>query len=123
MATIGQIGEFRPEEERISAYLEQIQLFFVANSIADGKNNFVANSIANGKQVAVLLPVVGVMTYALLQDLLVLTKPQEKTFVKLSTTLTSHYEPKPIVITECFHFHRRNQSSGESVAEYVAELR
>ena len=111
MATIGQMGEFRPEEERISAYLERIQLFFVANSIADGK------------QVAVLLSVVGAKTYALLRDLLAPTKPQEKTFAELSTTLKSHYEPKPIVITERFHFHRRNQSSGESVAEYVAELR
>lgn len=34
----------------------------------------------------------------------------------------SHYEPKLIVIIECFHFHRCNQASGESVAEYVAEL-
>ena len=55
--------------------------------------------------------------------MLALTKPQEKSFAELSTTLTSHYEPKPIVITERFHFHRWEQVSGESVAEYVAELR
>ena len=111
MTTIGRIGEFKPDEEQISAYLERIQLFFTANSIAEEK------------QVAVLLSVVGPKTYALLRDLLAPTKPQEKSFTELSTTLKNHYEPKPIVITERFHFHRRNQASGESVAEYVAELR
>jgi len=111
MTSIGQIGEFKPDEERISAYLERIQLFFVANSIADEK------------KVAVLLSVIGAKTYALLRDLLAPTKPQDKSFDELATTLTTHFEPKPIVITERFHFHRRNQASGESVAEYVAELR
>ena len=97
MAIIAPIGEFKPEEERISTYLEQVQLFFVAKSIA------------KEKQVAVLLSAVGAKTYALLRDLLAPTKPQEKTFAKLSSTLTNHYEPKPIVITERFHFHRRNR--------------
>ena len=106
----GHIGEFKLEEERISTYLERVQLFFVANSIAKEKH------------VAVLLSAVGAKTYALLRDLLAPTKPQEKTFAELSSTLTRHYEPKPIVITERFHFHRRNQGSGESVAEYMAEL-
>ena len=111
IATIGQMGEFKPDEEGISAYLERLQLFFVANSVEEGK------------QVAVLLSVIGAKTYALLRDLLAPTKPKEKTIAELSTTLTNHYEPKPIVITERFHFHRRNQATDESVAEYVAELR
>ncbi len=29
----------------------------------------------------------------------------------------------PVVITERFHFHRRNQTTGESVAEFLAVLR
>ena len=111
MAIIAPIGEFKPEEEQISTYLERVQLFFVANSIAEEK------------QVVVLLSAVGAKTYALLRDLLAPTKPQEKTIAELSSTLTRHYEPKPIVITKHFHFHRRNQASGESVAEYVVELR
>ena len=50
------------------------------------------------------------------------TKPHKKSFAELLTKLTSHYEPTPIVvITERFHFHRREQVSGESVTEYVAE--
>ena len=37
MATIGQAGESKFEEEKILAYLEKIQLLFTANSIADEK--------------------------------------------------------------------------------------
>ena len=90
MTTIGRIGEFKPDEEQISAYLERIQLFLTANSIGENK------------QVPVLLSVVGPKTYALLRDL---TKPQEKSFAELLTMLKNHYEPKPIIITEHFHFH------------------
>ena len=54
MAAIGQVSEFKPEEVKISAYLERIQLFFTANSIPEEK------------QVAVLLSVVGPKSYTLL---------------------------------------------------------
>ena len=36
--------------------------------------------------------------------------------------LQKHFETKPMVIVQRFHFHRRSQAPGESVAEYVAEL-
>ena len=37
--------------------------------------------------------------------------------------LTEHYDPKPLIIVERFHFHKRDQAPGETIAEYVAELR
>ena len=37
--------------------------------------------------------------------------------------LKRDFEPKPLVIAERFRFHRRGQSPGESVANFVAELR
>ena len=43
-------------------------------------------------------------------------------FEQLSNVLQKHFEPKPVVIVQRFHFHRRNQAPGETVAEYVAEL-
>ena len=42
---------------------------------------------------------------------------------ELTTALEKHYKPKRIVIVERFYFHRRNQLSGESVWQYIAELR
>ena len=37
--------------------------------------------------------------------------------------LRSHFEPKRIVIAQQFHFHKRNQAVGESIADYDASLR
>ncbi len=58
MTTIGKIEEFRPDTERFSAYLERVELFFVANDIPAEKKS------------AVLLSVVGGATYSLLRNLL-----------------------------------------------------
>lgn len=58
IATIGKLEEFQPENEKISSYLEQLELYLTANDVADGK------------KVAVLLSVIGVKTYSLLCDLL-----------------------------------------------------
>ena len=111
MASYGKLSEFHPEAESISAYLERVELFFTANSIADDK------------KVAVFLSVVGGKTYSLLRDLLAPEKPQDKSLPVLFQKLKEHYEPKPLVIAERFYFHRRDQGTNESIAEYIAELR
>ena len=110
MATFGRIEEFSPEKETISNYLERVEIFFQANTIADEKKVPVFLSIARGN------------IYALLHSLLSPTKPQEKTFAELEAELKKHFEPKKIIIAERFNFHRRNQASDESITEYVAEL-
>ena len=51
------------------------------------------------------------------------TKPKEKSFDELVEALSGHFEPKPIIIAERYHFHKRNQAAGESVAQFIAELR
>ena len=35
--TIGSLTEFKPDSEKIEAYLERVQLFFAANGITDNK--------------------------------------------------------------------------------------
>ena len=110
-ATFGHIQEFRPDDESISAYLERLQLFFEANSVVEAK------------QVPVLLSVLGAKNYALLRSLLASALPKDKSYAELVWTLKRHFEPKPLIIAERFYFHRRNQNMGESVADYVAELR
>ena len=42
---------------------------------------------------------------------------------QLADVLRCHFNPKPLVIAERFHFHRHEQTSGESINDYVAELR
>ena len=111
MATYGKLREFQPDTERIEAYLDRVEVFYQANDIGEDK------------QVAVFLSVIGGKTFSLLRDLLAPDKPQDKTLPVLFETLKRHFEPKPLVIAERFHFHLRNQGPTESVAEYLAELR
>jgi len=109
--TIGNITEFKPESEKIEAYLERVQLFFEANGIKEDK------------QVPVLLAVIGSTTYNRLSDLVAPKKPRDLSIVELAEQLRRHFDPKPLVIAERFHFHKRAQASDESISNYVAELR
>ena len=91
---LGHLQEFNPDLESVSAYRKRTKLYFTANNIEDA-----------GKQVAVFLSVVGVRTYSLLPNLTALALPQEKSFEDISATLKAHFEPKPLVVAERFHFY------------------
>ena len=107
------IQEYEPVNELFSAYLERVQLFFLANGVEDDK------------KVPVFLSVVGSKTYSLLRNLVSPTLPQNKTliFEQLVAILKSHFKPNPLIIAEQFHFHRRSQAMEESIGEYLAKLR
>ena len=49
--------------------------------------------------------------------------PQSKSYAALVDALKTHYEPKPLIIAERSTFNQRSQQTGESVADYIAELR
>ena len=85
-------------------------------------HNF-SNGIKDDKLVQVLLTVTGSTMYALLSNLASPDKPKEKFFQQLAEVLRRHFDPKLLVIKERFHFHWRKQTSGESINNYVVELR
>ena len=65
----------------------------------------------------------GAATYGLLKSLLAPDNLKDKSLADLKVALIKHFEPKRNKVAERFHFHKRNQKPGESVADYVAELR
>ena len=109
--TIGQMQEFNPANETVTAYLERFQLFVTANGIEEAK------------LVPTLLTVVGSTHYSLIRGLVSPSLPKDKSFEELVEILKKHYDPEPIVIAERFHFYCRSQNAGESIAEYLANLR
>ena len=109
--TIGHIEPYRPDNELFSSYLERVEQFFIANDIK------------NERKKATFLSLIGSQTYSLLRNLVSPSIPKDKSYTELATALKKHYEPKPVIIAERFHFHRRSQAVGESINEYVAELR
>ena len=63
MACLGRVNEFIPEKETISAYLERVDMFFLANDINEDK------------KVPVLLSVLGA---TLLRNLVTPDAPKDK---------------------------------------------
>ena len=108
---LGTLTAFNAEVESIRTYLERVDLYFTANSVA------------NAKKVPALLTAVGPTTYSLLSNLFAPGAPKDKSLEEISTALTKHFEPTRSVIAERFHFHRRNQTANETIAEYLAALR
>ena len=109
--TIGQMQEFIPANETVTAYLERFQLFVEANAIEDDK------------RVPTLLTVIGSVHCTLLRGLVSPQLPKEKTYDELVEILKKHFDPEPIIIAERFHFYRRNQGQSESISDYLANLR
>ena len=107
----GQLEAFDPESDSIMAYLERVDLFFTAKDIGPDK------------QVSVFLTVVGSRNYALIKSLTAPTLPQEKFYEDLKSVVLAHFRPKPLLITERFRFYQRNQAVGESVHDFLADLR
>ena len=107
---VGQFPEFNSQTDSFKSYVERAKLFFEANSIAE-------------KQLAVFLSSIGGKTYDLLRSLVAPDQPKDKALEDIIAVLQEHYDPKPATIAERFQFHRRDQLPGESVTDYVAELR
>ena len=110
MTIHGDIGK-APNEEELATYLERVEIFFAANGIE------------GDKQVPVFLNAIGGEAYGVLRSLVAPASPMSKTFAELTETLKNQYEPKSSIIAERFHFHKRSQRKGESIADFVAELR
>ena len=109
--TIGNMSEFNPGNETVTAYLERFLLFVAANGISDDK------------KVPTLLTVVGATHYTLIRGLVSPELLKDKTFDELIDLLKKHYDPQPIVIAERFHFYQRSQKPDETITNYLASLR
>ena len=114
-ALLGQIKSFDPAQKEWPQYVETFEQFFEANEIT-GKSKVV-------KRRATFLSVVGRSSYTLLRSLVAPQKPTDKTFEELVKILSKHYSPKPTEVIQRFKFNYHSRKEGESVADYVAELR
>ena len=108
---LGFMDAYNPDTDDWSAYVERLDLFFLANEIKDDK------------KVAVLLTVLGTKAYSLLRTIIAPSKPAKKTYKQLVDAMKSYVEPKSIVITERFRFYRRDQKERETLVQYLAQLR
>ena len=109
-STFGSLELFHPDTEGgFTTYMERVCLFLKANEVSEVK------------QVSIFLSCVGSVTYGLLQNLLAPMQPKDKSLEEIVHTLKAHYEPRPLVIAEGFHFRQRNQGTNESITDTIAK--
>ncbi|KAL6471846.1 hypothetical protein MHYP_G00204960 [Metynnis hypsauchen] len=111
-AVIGSVAPFDNATQSWEEYNEMLDCFFEANDIKEPD-----------RRRAVLLSVVGATTYSLLRNLVSPELPKAKTYDQLIAELKKHFNPTPSEIVQRFKFNSRIRKSGESIAEFVAELR
>ena len=102
--TLGNLYEFCPDSEEFSTYMERVEIYFAANDVPEDKK------------------VPGGDTYGLLRSLVAPDSPMANTLTQLTTILHEHFKPIPSLIAERFQFHKRIQSSDESISAYITEL-
>jgi hypothetical protein len=107
----GSITPFAFDCEDVTEWIERLEQWFVANSIDDAT-----------KKRAMLLSNIGARGYKLLRALSQ-NNPTAKSFDELKQLLLEHINPKPNEISQRFVFYRRDRRTGESVKDYIAELR
>lgn len=66
---------------------------------------------------------VGETAYELMVNLCSPKKPAEMTFKEVVEVMGKHLEPTPSVLAERFRFRQYRQVKGQTVAQYVAELK
>ena len=108
----GHMSPINTSNEDWRAYVERFEQYCVANDIVD-----------DGKKRAVLLSVCGAKTYQMIGNLTKPDMPKDKSYDDIVKSLTTHYSPKPSIITQRYKFNTRYQRKDETIAEYVAALR
>ncbi|KAG1926332.1 hypothetical protein F2P79_024957 [Pimephales promelas] len=82
-----------------------------------------ANEIDAEKKADVFLSVLGPTEYGLLKNLIAPQKVTEVSYEDVTSALSLHSKPKPILIAERFRFYKRQQKLDETVVEYILVLK
>lgn len=93
-------------------YSERLNHFLTLNGVTD-----------NMKKIGILASFCGADLYKTLRSLIQPNKVEEKKFEELIALLKKHFKPTRNIVAESFRFYKRDQKQGESIGEYVIELK
>ncbi|KAM7288091.1 uncharacterized protein ISCGN_031780 [Ixodes scapularis] len=108
---LGGMSEFNPKSDNIRSYFERFE------HLVD------INEVPAAKKLKLFLNVVGGQAYEELKKILVPQKPTDKTFEQVRELLEDHFSPEYSVIAERCKFNMRMQQEGESVKDFMTELK
>ncbi|XP_059048931.1 uncharacterized protein LOC131844146 [Achroia grisella] len=109
--SIGKIVDFDIQTGNWTAYVERLEMYFLANNIKDNV------------KLPTLISVMGDSAYELLSTLANPKKPSELTYIEAVELLRHHLQPKPSPLAERYKFRQRRQTDNESISDYVAVLK
>ena len=109
---IGKIDEFDSKCEEWKQYEQRLEHYFCANGVTNEE-----------KKRSALITVVGRDNFKLMRSLIHPLEPKDKSYDELIAAMRQYFEPQPSEIMQRFKFHTRSRKPGETVAEFVSELR
>ncbi|KRZ77842.1 Transposon Tf2-6 polyprotein [Trichinella papuae] len=95
-----------------NSYASRLMFYLEANKVS-----------ADADKRAVLLSSCGSALFKLVESLLSPAKPVERSFDEIISDLNDHFAPQPSEIVNRHIFYQRKQQPGETVAEFIADLR
>ena len=114
-SVIGSVPPFQSESDDFEDWVEVFHQFLAGNKLDVTK--------AEDQCRGIFCSHLGLPTFTLLKDLVSPKKPSELKLSELITALKTHFKPAPKALSERYKFGKRVQQAGESVNQYVAELR
>lgn len=109
--SVGKVREFDIKNGNWSAYIDRVEMYFVANKITVDL------------KLPTLIALIGEEAYELLSTLTSPKKPSELSYEQAVDILQKHLQPKPSEMAERYRFRQRRQRPGETIADYVADLK
>lgn len=111
MALIGNIEHFKGNADDFTSYLERIEHLFRVNVVEDPL------------KVSMFITLSGPQVYNTLKNLVAPRSPGDLQYNEIKEILTKHYSPPVSEIGERFKFNKCCQKPGQSIADYVVEIR
>lgn len=103
-----QLPEFYEDKDKWSTYFIKVEAYFEGNEVTN-----------DAKRRAVLVAALGTKTFRVVCGRVAPQKPN----AEVVAALDAHYNPKPNEISESFRFFNRCQKEGESIHEFIVEIR
>lgn len=109
--SIGKVKEFDVQTGNWSAYVERLEMYFLANGVKEEL------------KLPTLISACGESAYDLLSTLASPRKPSTLTYSEAVELVRQHLQPKPSEMAERYKFRQRRQAAGESISDYITALK
>lgn len=108
---VGNIACFDVEAGNWQTYCDRLDMYFLVNKVED---NLKLPTLISG---------IGDAAYELMVNLCSPKKPCDCDYKEVIKIMANYLQPKPSVVAERFKFRQCRQSNGQSVANFMAELK